>query len=73
MGVTISLFILTSTTVARIVHFLQKRLVGRKLASVDAIDDAIVFGKVGTSAAELKKSLTGKKVVGAGQLGKYFW
>jgi hypothetical protein len=32
-----------------------------------------VFGKVGTTAAEFEKALTGKKVVDAGQQGKYFW
>ncbi|KAK6602207.1 formamidopyrimidine-DNA glycosylase domain-containing protein [Botrytis cinerea] len=36
-------------------------------------DDANVFGKAGTSAAEFQKALTGKKVEGAGQQGKYFW
>lgn len=46
---------------------------GRTLKAVKAQDDANVFGKVGTSGAEFQKSLTGKKVVGAGQQGKYFW
>lgn len=40
---------------------------------VNAKDDANVYGKVGTTAAEVQKALTGKKVVGAGQQGKYFW
>jgi formamidopyrimidine-DNA glycosylase len=40
---------------------------------VKAQDDTSVFGKVGTSAAEFEKALTGKKVVDAGQQGKYFW
>jgi formamidopyrimidine-DNA glycosylase len=59
--------------VARIVHYLRKSLVGKTLAVVKAQDDSSVFGKVGTSAAELETALTGKKVVDAGQQGKYFW
>lgn len=38
-----------------------------------AQDDANVFGKVGTSGPEFQKALTGKKVTGVGQQGKYFW
>ncbi|KAH7410813.1 hypothetical protein BKA64DRAFT_638473 [Cadophora sp. MPI-SDFR-AT-0126] len=52
--------------VARIVHHLQKSLVGKNLSVVKAQDDSNVFGKVGTSAAEFQKSLTGKKVLDAG-------
>jgi formamidopyrimidine-DNA glycosylase len=59
--------------VARIVHYIRKHLVGKTLAKVIAVDDANVYGRVGTSGAEFQKSLTGKKVVGAGQQGKYFW
>ncbi|KAF7890734.1 uncharacterized protein EAF01_010543 [Botrytis porri] len=59
--------------VARAVHYIRKSLVGKTLAVVNAQDDANVFGKVGTSAAEFQKALTGKKVEGAGQQGKYFW
>ncbi|KAH6713873.1 Formamidopyrimidine-DNA glycosylase N-terminal domain-containing protein [Leptodontidium sp. MPI-SDFR-AT-0119] len=59
--------------VARIVHHLKKSLVGRTLSVVKAQDDASVFGKVGTSATEFQKSLSGKKVLDAGQQGKYFW
>lgn len=61
------------TTVARIVHHLKKSLVGKTLSVVKAQDDANVYGKVGTSAAEFEKALTGKKVLEAGQQGKYFW
>lgn len=43
------------------------------MSKVTASDDPNVYGKVGTSAAEFQKSLQGKKVVGAGQQGKYFW
>ncbi|KAF7925007.1 uncharacterized protein EAE98_007095 [Botrytis deweyae] len=59
--------------VARAVHYIRKSLVGKTLAVVNAQDDANVFGKVGTSAAEFQKALTGKKVESAGQQGKYFW
>ncbi|PQE19516.1 hypothetical protein CJF32_00007498 [Rutstroemia sp. NJR-2017a WRK4] len=59
--------------VARAVHHIRKTLVGKVLAVVKAQDDANVFGKAGTSAAEFEKALTGKKVIGAGQQGKYFW
>lgn len=59
--------------VARAVHYIRKHLVGRKLQKVTAIEDGNVFGKVGTSHIEMMKHLTGKKVVDAGQQGKYFW
>ncbi|KAF7861847.1 hypothetical protein EAF04_007729 [Stromatinia cepivora] len=59
--------------VARAVHHIRKNLVGKTLAIVKAQDDANVFGKVGTNAAEFQTALTGKRVVGAGQQGKYFW
>ncbi|KAJ5659556.1 hypothetical protein N7507_006007 [Penicillium longicatenatum] len=59
--------------VARIVHFIRKHLVGKTLSKVQAQHDDIVYGKVGTSAEEFQKSIQGKKVVGAGQQGKYFW
>lgn len=65
--------ILTCLPVARIVHHLRKSLVGKTLSVVTAQDDQNVYGKVGTSAAEFQKSLTGKKVLSAGQQGKYFW
>ena len=38
-----------------------------------APDDTNVFGKVGTSGPAFAKALTGKKVVGVGRQGKYFW
>ena len=59
--------------VARAVHYIHKHLVGRTLQKVTALEDANVFGKVGTSHTEIMKRLTGKKVVDAGQQGKYFW
>lgn len=64
---------LTQIGVARVVHFLRKSLVGKTLAAVKAQDDANVFGKVGTTGAEVQKALAGKKVVDAGSQGKYFW
>ncbi|KAK8434946.1 putative formamidopyrimidine-DNA glycosylase, partial [Phyllosticta citricarpa] len=59
--------------VARIVHFLRRHLVGRSIRNVLTQEDDIVYGKVGTSASAFRSALTGKKVVGAGQQGKYFW
>lgn len=59
--------------VARIVHFIRQHLVGKTLSKVQAQHDDIVYGKVGTSAAEFQKAMQGKKIVGAGQQGKYFW
>lgn len=59
--------------VARIVHFIRKHLVGKTLASVQTQNDDIVYGKAGTSAAEFQKAMQGKKIIGAGQHGKYFW
>lgn len=55
------------------VHFIRQHLVGKTLAVVQAQHDENVFGKVGTSAAEFEKAMAGKKIVGAGQQGKYFW
>jgi formamidopyrimidine-DNA glycosylase len=59
--------------VARVVHYIRKHLVGKTLSKVVAVDDANVYGKVGTSGAEFQKALTGRKIIGAGQQGKYFW
>lgn len=50
-------------TVARIVHFLRIHLVGRTIANAAAIDDANVFGKVGTTGAKVAAALTGRKVM----------
>ena len=47
---------------ARIVHFLKLRLVGKKIAEASAIDDGNVFGKAKTTGAEVEKALKGKKV-----------
>ncbi|KAF2018595.1 hypothetical protein BU24DRAFT_447259 [Aaosphaeria arxii CBS 175.79] len=59
--------------VARIVHFLKKHAVGKTVQSVKTQEDTIIYGKVGTSAAEFEKAMTGKKIVNARQQGKYFW
>ena len=59
--------------VARIVHFIRKHLVGKTLSKVTAFEDNNVYGKAGTSSEEFQKAMNGKKVVGAGQQGKYFW
>ena len=57
----------------RIVHFIRQHLVGKTLSKVQAQNDDIVFGKVGTSASEFQKAMQGKQIMGAGQQGKYFW
>lgn len=54
-------------------HYIRKHLVGKTLAKVVAQPDEIIFGRVGTSAEEVMKALTGKKIVDARQQGKYFW
>lgn len=59
--------------IARIVHYIRKYLVGKTLAKVVAEDDDKIYGAVGTSGAAFQKAITGRKVVGAGQQGKYFW
>jgi formamidopyrimidine-DNA glycosylase len=55
------------------VHFIREHLVGKTIASITAPDDTSIFGKVGTSGPEIEKALMGKKTIGAGQQGKYFW
>ncbi|KKK21496.1 hypothetical protein AOCH_001277 [Aspergillus ochraceoroseus] len=57
----------------RVVHFIRLHLVGKTLTKVSTQHDDIVYGKVGTSAAEFQKAMQGKTIVGAGQQGKYFW
>lgn len=59
--------------IARIVHFLRAHLVGKTIKTATAIDDANVFGKVGTTGDEVAKALKGKKVISSGNQGKYFW
>ncbi|KAM0817091.1 hypothetical protein AB5N19_02894 [Seiridium cardinale] len=59
--------------VARVTHYLRQHLIGKTIKKVVAPDDANVFGKVGTSGPAFEKAVTGKRVVGAGSQGKYFW
>ncbi|KJZ78602.1 hypothetical protein HIM_01993 [Hirsutella minnesotensis 3608] len=59
--------------VARVVHFLRQKLVGKRIAAAAAIDDPNVFGKVGTSGEAVQAALKGRKVLSAGSQGKYFW
>ena len=55
--------ILTISSVARIVHFLRQHLVGKTIKNATAIEDANVFGKVGTTGPEFAKAMKGKKVL----------
>ncbi|KAL2170237.1 hypothetical protein VTG60DRAFT_5105 [Thermothelomyces hinnuleus] len=59
--------------IARVVHYLRLHLVGKKIKTATAVEDNNVFGKVGTTGAEVARALTGKKVLSAGTQGKYFW
>ncbi|RMZ89848.1 hypothetical protein DV736_g2919, partial [Chaetothyriales sp. CBS 134916] len=62
--------------VARIVHFIRKHLLNKTIAKCTAIDDANIYGKNltgATTGAEFQKHLTGRKIIGTGQQGKYFW
>ncbi|KAK4180124.1 hypothetical protein QBC36DRAFT_205530 [Triangularia setosa] len=59
--------------IARIVHFLRLHLVGKTIKTASAIDDANVFGKVGTTGAQVAAALIDRKVVSSGSQGKYFW
>ncbi|KAB8072122.1 DNA glycosylase/AP lyase [Aspergillus leporis] len=59
--------------ISRIVHFIRQHLVGKTLSKVSTQNDDLIYGKAGTSAAEFQKVMEGKKIVGAGQQGKYFW
>lgn len=63
----------SSATVARIAHFLNTYVVGKKIAKAIAVDDQIVYGKAGTSSSTFEKALAGREVVSAGSQGKYFW
>lgn len=54
--------VLTRPQVARVVHFLKLHLVGKRIVKASAIDDANVFGKVGTTGADVAAALTGNKV-----------
>ncbi|KAM0723052.1 hypothetical protein Q7P37_001251 [Cladosporium fusiforme] len=59
--------------VARVVHYLRKYTLNRTIASCTAHDDPIVYGKVGTSASAFQEAVSGRRVTGAAQQGKYFY
>ena len=62
--------------VARIVHFLRTHLRNRKVASVVAPDDPLVFGKAGCTAAEFAAAMAGTdgaRLRTRSSRGKYFW
>ncbi|WPJ67159.1 hypothetical protein SMAC4_07911 [Sordaria macrospora] len=59
--------------IARAVHFLRLHFVGKVVKHAEAIDDANVFGKVGTDGPKMAADLIGKKIISAGTQGKYFW
>ncbi|KAF2151253.1 formamidopyrimidine-DNA glycosylase [Myriangium duriaei CBS 260.36] len=59
--------------VARVVHYLKKHLVGKKIINTLVQEDDIIYGKVGTSASAFKKAMDGKTIIDARQQGKYFW
>lgn len=54
-------------------HHLRRHVVGRVVAAVRTQEDPIVYGKVGTSAAQFEEAVKGKTIRGAHQQGKYFW
>jgi formamidopyrimidine-DNA glycosylase len=55
------------------VHYINKHLVNRTIASCTAHADDIVYGKVGTTAEAFQKAVTGRKITGADRQGKYFY
>ena len=57
--------------IARIVGRLNRHLVGRTIASVEAQSDTILFKD--TTAEEFQTKLAGRTVQAAKQWGKYFW
>ena len=62
--------------VARVVHYMKKNLVNRTIKTCEAFTDEIVYGKVptgATTAQAFQEHVTGRKVTGAGQQGKYFY
>lgn len=61
--------------VARACHFLRLHLQNRKIAAVEALEDAKLFAtaKTGLTKAKLESALSGRTVKDARQQGKYFW
>ncbi len=56
------LLALTPVKVSRIVHFLRLHLVGKKISKVRAPDDAVIFGKAGTTGPAFEAALKGNTV-----------
>lgn len=54
-------------------HYLRRHLVTRTITSCQGFTDDIVYGKVGCSAEAFSNAFTGRKVMSAGQQGKYFY
>lgn len=59
--------------VARCVSFIEKNVINKKMVKVEAADDDMIFGKAGTTSAAFIKALSGRRITGAGQKGKYLW
>lgn len=60
--------------VARIVHYLKKHVVSRRIANILTTEDALVYNaKANCTASSFAAALKGKKVLDAKQQGKYFW
>ncbi|KAF2668102.1 hypothetical protein BT63DRAFT_457403 [Microthyrium microscopicum] len=59
--------------VHRLVHFLRRHVINRKIVKIHTQEDTIVYGKVGCSASQFQSSLVNKTVVDVKQQGKYFW
>jgi formamidopyrimidine-DNA glycosylase len=55
------------------VHYVRKHLVNRTIKTCEAFADDIVYGKVGCSSDVFQAHVTGRKVTGANQQGKYFY
>ncbi|KAI5298267.1 hypothetical protein KEM55_003603, partial [Ascosphaera atra] len=59
--------------VARALYFIRKHLVGKTIAKVEAVDDEMIFGKTGITAAGFEAAVKGKTINGAGRHGKYLY
>lgn len=59
--------------IARTVHYIRKHLLHRTITTCQAFEDDIVYGKVNCSASAFAAALTGRRVTGADQQGKYFY
>ncbi len=54
-------------------HYIRKHLVNRTIKNCEALEDDIVYGKVGCSASAFSKATQNRRVTGADQQGKYFY